>query len=106
MKSQRKFPKAKPEPNNGQKMVMIVKTRSPMEAYQMLRQGMPIDQALGYYLKQGLVDKDVWLMDNVEKLHLLQRVREMKAGHQEDIEELTRQAEEERKQREVTNQNQ
>jgi len=103
VKQKRKFPEAKSEPNNGQKMVIVVKTRSPMEAYHMLKAGLPIDQAIGYYMKEGMIDKDAWMMDTVEKLHLLAEVRERKAHLRSDIEEMTMQAEEMRQQQNVTN---
>jgi len=104
MKNKRKFPEAKSEPNNGQKMVMVIKTRSPMEAYHMLKAGLPIDQAIGYYMKEGMIEKDAWMLDTVEKLHLLAEVRERKAHLQSDIEEITREVEQNRQKESVTNQ--
>jgi len=88
MKSKRKFPQAKPDKNNGVKLTMVVKTRSPIEAYHMLRQGQPIDQAIGYYVENGVLDKDIFLMDNVEKLHTLAKFRELKEQHKSDIEQM------------------
>jgi len=99
----RKHPKAKPEPNNGKKMTMVVKTRSPIEAFQMLRQGMPIDQAIGYYVKEGYLEKDVFLMDNPEKLRTLALMRELKANAKSDIDQALRQHQAEQAEKEVIN---
>lgn len=76
---------ATPEKRNHAKLTIVVKTRSPLEAYTMLKMGHPVDQALGYYTEdyQG---KDLHLMDNIEKLHLLAHFKELKAHHQTDYE--------------------
>lgn len=77
--------KVTPETRSNPKLAIVVKTRSPLEAYQLLRMGHPVDQALGYYqeMYQG---KDLHLMDTIEKLQLLAEFRELKAHHQTDYE--------------------
>lgn len=62
--------KATPEPERGPKLTMVVKTRTPLEAFKILRMGQPVDQALGFYT-QEYQGKDLHLMDDIEKLHLL-----------------------------------
>lgn len=76
---------ATPETRNNPKLTIVVKTRTPIEAFQMLRAGHPVDQALGFYT-ENYVGKDLHLMDNIEKLHLLAHFKELKAHHQTDYE--------------------
>jgi len=79
----RKFPTAKPEFNSGKKLTQVIKTREPLEALQMLRAGQPIDIMLGYYVERGEASKDVYMMDRLEKLHMLEELKE----NQRQIEE-------------------
>jgi len=70
-----KFGKVTPERNTNPSITINVKTRSPMEAYQMLRQGHPIDQMAGYFDEQGLIPQDFWMLDKTAKLHKLAELR-------------------------------
>lgn len=83
----RKFPAAKPEKNSGKKLTQIIKTRTPLEALKMLRAGQPIDQMLGYYVDRGEAMPDVYRMDKLEKLYLLEELREQSRQAQEEIKE-------------------
>lgn len=85
---------ANPDKNRGMKLVIPVKTRSPIEAMQMLRAGQPIDQAAGYYSRSGVLEKDFYMMDNIDKLHALAGYRELVLKHQSDVERLTNEAKE------------
>lgn len=87
----RNFPAATPEMHTNPSLTMVVRTRSPMEAYEMLRAGQPIDQAVGYYIETGQLDKDLFMMDHVEKLHALAKFRELKAHAQQDYNDLSAQ---------------
>jgi len=82
---------ATPEVNNSPKLAMVVKTRSPLEAFNMLRMGHPIDQAAGYYSEQGILEDDFFMMDQVGKLHALAKYRELTMQHKSDIDELEKQ---------------
>jgi len=75
---------ASPEKNNGQKLTIPVKTRSPLEAFKMLRAGQPVDQLGNYYHDQGLVGKDFFLLDKVEKLHKIAELKEREADLKAD----------------------
>jgi len=72
----RKFPVAKGSPTPKTKITQIIQTRTPMEAWKMLRAGQPIDQMLGYYVDRGEAEKDVYMMDKLDKLHLLTELKE------------------------------
>lgn len=79
---------ATPERNTLPSLTIPVRTRSPIEAFKMLRQGQPIDQAVGYYEDHGIeVEKDFFLMDKVEKLHKLAEYRDRMARHKSDYED-------------------
>lgn len=67
-----------PEKNNGPKMTMPVKTRTPLEAFQMLRMGQPVDIAAGYYEENGMDIGDFHMLDKIGKLKKLAEFREMK----------------------------
>lgn len=66
---------AKGEVNNKGSLTIPVRTRTPLEAFQMLRAGQPVDQALAYYIDQNEADKDLFMMDKVEKLHAIAEYR-------------------------------
>lgn len=83
---------ATPEINNGPKLTMVVQTRSPLEAFNMLRMGHPIDLAAGYYHQQGIQEEDFFMQDQIGKLHALARYKEMVIQHKTDVEDLQRQA--------------
>jgi len=94
MKSKRKFPVAKPEFNSGKKLTQIVQTRTPIQALQMLRAGQPIDIMLGYFVDRGEATKDVFMMDRLEKLHLLEELKENQRQIQEDVKQKMREHQE------------
>lgn len=96
--SKRKFPEATPEQNNGIKLTQIVQTRSPLDALKMLRAGQPIDIMLGYYVDSGEATKDVYMMDKLEKLHLLEELKQNKKAIQEDVKQKLREHNESLKQ--------
>lgn len=79
---------AKPQPNNGVRLTIPVKTRSPLEAFVMLKVGQPIDQAIGYYGVEDLVEKDFFFMDQVEKLHKLAEYRQRIKDNQSEIDSV------------------
>jgi len=87
-----KLGKVTPDRNSGLKLVIPVKTRTPLEALQMLRAGQPIDVAAGYYSESGILEKDFYMMDNIDKLHALAAYREQMAISKTDIETLQRSA--------------
>jgi len=82
---------AKPEPNSGEKLVLVVRTRSPLEAYKMLLAGQPVDQTIGWYQSQtGDSDvQDVFMMDIPQKLRYINELKERVAIQRSDIEALT-----------------
>lgn len=75
---------ASPEKNNSPSITLHVKTRTPLEAFQMLRQGQPIDVMAGYY-EEHLSD-DFWMMDKTEKLRTLAYLKADSAQRYSDIE--------------------
>jgi len=75
-----------PERNSGNKLTIPVKTRSPLEAFKMLRQGQPIDRIAGYYEKEGMITKDFHFMDRIEKLHMLADCRALMDRSKTEIE--------------------
>jgi len=66
---------ATPEVNLHKSLTIPVRTRTPIEAFKMLRAGQPVDQALAYYTDQNGADKDLFLMDKVEKLHAIRKYK-------------------------------
>jgi len=87
-----KFGTTTPDRNSGLKLVIPVKTRTPLEALQMLRAGQPIDVAAGYYSESGILEKDFYMMDDIDKLHALAAYREQMAIAKTDMETLQRAA--------------
>lgn len=71
------------EKNTGRKLTIPVKTRSPIEAFQMLRQGQPIDTMAAYYDDQ--VGDDFWMMDKTAKLHKLAELKEREGYFRQSI---------------------
>lgn len=67
---------ATPERNGKPSLTIPVKTRNPLEAFNMLRAGHPIDVTAGYYEEQGLISNDFYMLDTVGKLHALAKIRE------------------------------
>jgi len=82
---------ARPEPNSGEKLVLFVRTRSPLEAYKMLMAGQPVDQTIGWYQSQtGDTEvQDVFMMDLPQKLRYINELKERVAIQRSDIEALT-----------------
>jgi len=70
---------ATPERNNKPSLTIPCRTRSPIEAFQMLRQGQPIDIMAGYYDDKDILDKDFWMMDKVAKLHHLAELKKLES---------------------------
>jgi len=83
--------KVTPERNYGKKLTMVMSTRTPLQAFQMLRMGHPIDQMAGYYDEQGILEPDFYMMDKVQKLHALAKYKEMVATAQTDIDNFNAQ---------------
>jgi len=73
----KKLPQPKPEANNKPSITLPSRTRTPIEAFQMLRLGHPVDVMAGYYDDQDLLDKDFWMMDKVAKLHHIADLRKL-----------------------------
>jgi len=94
----RTFPQAKPQRNNGKKLTKLIQTRSPIDAMRMLRAGQPIDIMLGYYVDRGEATKDVYMMDKLEKLHLLEELKQNQLAIKSDIEQKMREHQESLKQ--------
>jgi len=92
------FPTAKPEYNSGKKMTQVIQTRTPLEALKMLRAGQPIDLMLGYFVDRGEATKDVYMMDRIEKLHLLEELKENQRQIKEDVKQKMREQQESLKQ--------
>jgi len=67
---------ATPEVNLHKSLTIPVKTRTPIEAFIMLRAGQPVDKMLAYYTDQNGADKDLFLMDKVEKLHAIRKYKD------------------------------
>jgi len=70
--------------NSGLKITIPVKTRTPLEAFQMLRQGSPIDQAAAYYDDRDELPSNFFMLDKTAKLHKLAELRQMEANAQEN----------------------
>jgi len=66
---------ATPEKNSGLKLTIPCRTRTPIEAFQMLRQGQPIDIMAGYYEREGMIEKDFYMMDKLEKFHKIAELK-------------------------------
>lgn len=96
---------AKPEQNNGQKLTIPARTRSPLEAFKMFEAGQNIDLVAGYYEKEGYVEPDFYMMDHIGKLKELNKYREMKKEKegiiQKAYEEHNGKLQEQKKQKEL-----
>lgn len=68
---------ATPEKNNGKKLTIPARTRSPLEAFKMFEMGQPIDQVAGYYEAEGYLEPDFHMMDKIQKLQALNDYREL-----------------------------
>lgn len=74
---------ATPQENNGLKLTIPVKTRTPLEAFTMLRQGQPIDTMAAYYSED--IKDDFWMMDKTAKLHKLAHLKADNTQREKDI---------------------
>lgn len=83
-------PKVTAEKNNSPKLTIPVKTRTPLEAYQMLLAGQPVDQIGQMYHVQDKVDKDFFMMDKTEKLRKIAELRAQSDTSKTDIEYYTK----------------
>jgi len=79
------------EVNRQPKLTIPVKTRTPLEAFQMLRAGQPLDQIGQVYHDRGEVGKDFFMMDKLEKLHKVAELRAQSAQYKDSIDYLTKQ---------------
>lgn len=77
---------AKPEKNTKPSITLLSRTRTPLEAFQMLRQGQTVDIMAGYYDTQQLLSKDFWMMDKTAKLHHLAELKTLEHELKKDIE--------------------
>lgn len=82
---------ASPEKNSGVKLTIPCRTRTPLEAFQMLRQGQPIDVMAGYYEKEGMIEKDFFLMDKLEKFHKVAELKMREKVAKQEIDAIQRQ---------------
>lgn len=70
---------AKSEANSGISLTIPVRTRTPLEAFELLRQGQPVDRVAGYYAEQGMDITNFFLLDKVEKLHKIAEFKQNEA---------------------------
>lgn len=77
-----------PEKNTGKSLTIPVKTRTPLEAFQMLRAGQPVDQIGQIYHDGGRLEKDFFMLDKVEKLHRLAELREDSDYYQSQLQKM------------------
>jgi len=91
---------ATPERNLGRSLTIPVKTRTPIEAFRMLQAGQPVDQALAYYVDQNGEEKDLFMMDRIEKLHAIAKFKAQaaaaKAAYEADYAEYVAQQNEQK----------
>jgi len=82
---------ARPEYNSGEKLAIVVRTRTPIEAYRMLKAGMPVDQAVGWYQSQNLNGEvqDISMMDTPQKLRYILDLKSQIAIQKTDLELMT-----------------
>jgi len=82
---------ATPERNSGEKLVLVVRTRTPLEAYNMLKAGQPVDQAIGWYQQQteDVNPQDLFMMDTPQKLRYINELKERVAIQKSDVESIT-----------------
>lgn len=68
---------AKPEVNTERSITMPARVVTPLDAWVLYSQGSPIDRMAGYYKKQGILDDDFYMMDQVGRLKALAQYREL-----------------------------
>jgi len=81
--------KASPEKNGKPSITIHVKTRTPHEAFNLLRQGHPIDLTAGYYDQDGTIPEDFWMMDKTAKLHFLADLKQQEKDLQVSMDQQT-----------------
>jgi len=79
---------ATPEKNSGLKLTRYVKTRTPLEAYTMLKMGQPLDVIGKQYMDQGELGADFFMMDKTQKLHKIAELNEQLKQKEKDIKVL------------------
>lgn len=84
-----RFRQPQPERNTGPHLTIPVKTRSPLEAMQLLKQGNPVDVMGGYFEQEGYVGDDFFMLDKIAKLHKLAELRQLEAAAKADIKEAS-----------------
>ncbi|WNK13958.1 MAG: hypothetical protein [Microvirus sp.] len=89
---------ATPEKNNGKKLTIPVKTRTPLEAFKMLAAGQPVDVAAGVYDDQGILPGSFYMMDTTAKLHALANIRQERDYYKNEISNLSKQYQDEQNQ--------
>jgi len=85
---------AKSEKNNSRSITLPARVITPLEAYQLYSQGHPIDRMAGYYKKQGILNDDFFMMDQVGRLNALAQYRELTKQLAEDVKTLQAQEQE------------
>jgi len=80
-----RFRSARPEINNGPHLTIPVKTRTPLEAFELLKQGNPVDVMGGYYQEEGYAGDDFFMLDKTAKLHKLAEFRQLEEQCKADI---------------------
>jgi len=80
-----RFRQPQPEINRGPRLTIPVKTRTPLEAFQLLKQGNPVDVMGGYFQSEGYLGDDFFMLDKTAKLHKLAELRELEAACKADI---------------------
>lgn len=80
---------AKSEKNTGKSITLPARVITPLDAYVLYSQGSPIDRMAGYYKKQGILDDDFFMMDQVGRLNALAQYRELTKQLKEDVDVLT-----------------
>lgn len=76
---------ANPEKNNGKRLTIPARTRSPLDAFKMFEAGQNIDLVAGYWEQEGYVEPDFYMMDHIGKLQALNRYRTMKIEKEKEM---------------------
>ena len=77
-----------PEKNSGKSLTMPARVVTPLDAWVLYTQGTPIDRMAGYYKKQGILDDDFYMMDQVGRLKALAEYRELNKRLKTETENL------------------
>lgn len=76
---------ATPEKNSGLKLTRYVKTRTPLEAFTMLKMGQPLDVIGKQYMDQGELGADFYMMDKTQKLQKIAELNDQLKQKEKDI---------------------